>query len=379
LEALSRRIGFSPQYISDVELAKGPVSRRFAVVVDRALEAGDQIVALHPALVIEREIERQKRADARREALRCMQEVDDDVRRRTFIGLGLSVVLLGPEAAAHATADDWDRIGHAWGYEIATAPDRAALLPGLAADLKRLEAAGGPQRTIALLSSYVAAIAVSSGNTTMAKRWWRRARMATTGAADPHLTAYVTGKQAVQGLYGAYRPAQVVMVADDALGATSAPCTGHMEALGAKAQALAMLGRERQASDALRALERTFEQLPRDITREKLSMLGWPEECLHHTRSYCAMYGGEGGEAARHDALRLYETADWRGPAQVKLHRAASTADARDAVAILVRLSDTQRSDRFVRSIAVHVLHRVDEAGSTAGADELRELLALAA
>jgi hypothetical protein len=69
LEALSRRIGYSPQYISDVELAKGPVSRRFAVVVDRALEAGGQIVALHPAVVIEREIERQKRADARREVL----------------------------------------------------------------------------------------------------------------------------------------------------------------------------------------------------------------------------------------------------------------------------------------------------------------------
>ena len=50
------------------------------------------------------------------------------MKRRAFIGLGLSVVLLGPEAAARASADDWDRIGHAWGYEIATAPDRSALL-----------------------------------------------------------------------------------------------------------------------------------------------------------------------------------------------------------------------------------------------------------
>jgi hypothetical protein len=88
------------------------------------------------------------------------------------------------------------------------------------------------------------------------------------------------------------------------------------------------------------------------------------------------MYGAEGGQAARHDALRLYEASYWRGPAQVKLHRAASEVDAKDAVAILVRLSDAQRSDRFVRRIAAHVLHRVDEAGSTAGAAELRELLA---
>jgi hypothetical protein len=165
------------------------------------------------------------------------------------------------------------------------------------------------------------------------------------------------------------------MLADDALSVTSAPCPGRMEALGAKAQALAMLGRERPASDTLRELERTFEQLPRDITSEKLSALGWPEERLHHVRSYCAMYGGDGGEAARQDALRLYEAPTWRGPAQVKLHQAASDIDAQNAVTTLVRLSETQRTDRFVRRIATHVLDRVEDAGSIAGAAELRELL----
>lgn len=239
LHALARRIGYSPQHISDAELAKSAVSQHFVVVVERALDVRGRLVALYPAVVIEREVQRQKRATARREAVRCVQEVDD-VKRRAFIGLGLSVVLLGPEAAAHASADDWDRIGHAWGYEIMTAPDRSALLPGLAADLKRLQAAGGQQRTIALLSSYVASIAVSGGETALAKRWWRRARGAATGAADPHLTAYVTGYQAIQGLYGAYSPAQVVTLANDALRATSAPCSGRMQALGAKAQALAM-------------------------------------------------------------------------------------------------------------------------------------------
>jgi hypothetical protein len=206
LQALAQRIGYSPQYISDVELAKSPVSRQFVVAIDRTLDAGGRIVALHPAVVVEREIARQTRADARREALRSVQEVDD-VKRRAFIGLGLSAVLLGPEAAACASADDWDRIGHAWGYELAAAPDRSALLPGLAADLKRLQAAGGPQRTIALLSSYVASIGVSNGDSDLAKRWWRRARAASLGAADTHLTAYVTGRQAVQSLYGSYRPA----------------------------------------------------------------------------------------------------------------------------------------------------------------------------
>lgn len=148
-------------------------------------------MALYPAVVIEREVERQKRSTARREAVRCVQEVDE-VKRRAFIGLGLSVVLLGPEAAARASA----------------------------------------------------------------------------------------------------------------------------------------------------------------------------------------MYGGEGGESAREDALRLYETADWRGPGQIKLHRAASEVDANDAVATLSHLSEAQRSDRFVRRTAMHVLDRADGTGAVAGVPELRELLA---
>jgi hypothetical protein len=375
LEELSREIDYTAQHISSVELAKSAVSEQFVAAVDRALAAQGRLVALYPAVVIEREVARQKRSTARREALPSGEEVDD-VRRRAFIGLGLSVVLLGPEAAARASVDEWDRIGFAWGYEVMTAPDRSALLPGLAADLRRLQAAGGPQRTIALLSSYVASIAVSSGDTALAKRWWRRARTTATSAADPQLTAYVTGRAAVQGLYGAYSPAQVVRLADDALRATSAPCTGRVSALAARAQALAILGHERAADDTLRQLERTFERLPRDVAHEKLSVLGWSEEHLHNTRSYCAMYGSDGGESAREDALRLYEKAVWRGPAQIKLHRAASEVDAGDAVATLSNLSDAQRSDRLVRRIAVHVLHRVESEGSATGATELRELLA---
>jgi hypothetical protein len=375
LAALSRRIGWSPQHISEAELGQTTVSREFVDACDRALDAGGRLLAMYPSVVNEYVLERQRRSARRREALRSCQEVDD-VKRRAFIGFGLAVVLLGPEAAARASSDDWDRIGHAWGYEVATAPDRSALLPGLAADLKRLKMAGGPERTIALLSSYVASIAVGSGDIALAKRWWHRARAASVGAADPHLTAYVTGQQALQGLYGAYSPVQVLVLADDALRATSAPCAGRMKALGAKAQALAMLGRERSAGETLLTLERTFERLPRDITREKLSAMGWPEERLHHARSYCGMYGAAptAGKAAREQALRLYADVDWRGRAQIKLHRTASESDAQGAVATLTKLSEAQRSDRFIRTIAAQVLASCERSG--ADVTELREVLA---
>jgi hypothetical protein len=149
-----------------------------------------------------------------------------------------------------------------------------------------------------------------------------------------------------------------------------------MTSLNAKAQALAMLGQEKAANDVLAVLERTFEKLPRDITREKLSAQGWPEERLHHGRSYCAVYGAaSAGEAARDEALRLYPDADWRGIAQIKLHRAASDADARDALATLSGLSEAQRSDRFVRMIAKRALESC-ESRNVAGTADLREALA---
>lgn len=375
LAGLADRIGYTSQHISEIELGNGTPSKTFVRVVDEALEANGSIVALYPAVVIEQVVARQKRADSRRGALPSLQEAYD-VKRRAFLGLGLAVVLLGPEAAARASRDDWDRIALAWSNEVATAPDRSALLPGLAADLKRLHAGGGPQRTVAQLSSYVATIAIGAGDSVMARRWWRRARAAAVAAGDSHLVAFVVSRQAVQGLYGACSPQQVVMLADEALGATRAPCTGRVTAQAAKAQALAMLGRQRPTSDALVALEQTFNRLPSDVTRDKLSALGWPEERLHHVRSFCAMYGGSvAGETAREEALRLYSKAAWVGPAQVKLHRAATEADPQDAVATLTGLSEVQRRNRFVRTVARHALAAC-EAREAAGTADLREVLA---
>jgi hypothetical protein len=240
--------------------------------------------------------------------------------------------------------------------------------------LKRLHVNGGPQRTVAQLSNYVAGIAIGTGDTALARRWWRRSRAAAVAAGDSRLIAFVASRQAIQGLYGAYSPQHVVILADEALAATRSPCTGRVKAQAAKAQALAMLGRQRPTSDALGALEKMFNRLPSDVTRDKLSEAGWPEERLHHVRSYCGMFVG-GGETAREEALRLYAEAAWRGPVQVKLHRAASEADPQDAIAALTRLSEVQQQNRFVRTIARQALASC-EAHNAAGTAELREVLA---
>jgi transcriptional regulator with XRE-family HTH domain len=65
LEALAALIGFSPQHISEVELAKVPPSGPFVAACDEALEAGGTLTALLPSVVCERALQRHGRASTR--------------------------------------------------------------------------------------------------------------------------------------------------------------------------------------------------------------------------------------------------------------------------------------------------------------------------
>jgi hypothetical protein len=283
--------------------------------------------------------------------------------------------LLGPDAP-RASADDWDRIAHAWGYEITTVPDRSALLPGLLADLKRLEAIGGPQRTIAQLSSHVAMIMVSTGSAELARQWWRRAQVAANASGDATLRAGVMAHHAVEGIFGLHSPDRVLALADQALAITDTPCIGRIRALSARARALALQGRAKETRNALTALEAEFERLPKSVTSEKIGVDGWSEEDLHNATSFAGAFAGiDGGEAARNEALRLYSSALWRGPTQVRLHHAMTEADPVMALEVLSPLTDAQRKDRLVRLVALKALS-VCESRDAGGTSELREVLA---
>src|SRR4051794_1324749 len=50
LHALARRIGFTPQHISEVELAKTSPSESFVAACDRALSADGRLLELYPAV-----------------------------------------------------------------------------------------------------------------------------------------------------------------------------------------------------------------------------------------------------------------------------------------------------------------------------------------
>ncbi|MGH8733986.1 MAG: hypothetical protein ACREVB_09915, partial [Burkholderiales bacterium] len=102
------------------------------------------------------------------------------------------------------------------------------------------------------------------------------------------------------------------------------------------------------------------------------------EERLHLARSFVGAFGGgNGGEAARREAMRLYVDADWRSRTQIELHRAAAETDPQHAVATLASLAPAQRNDRFVRQTATRVLSTCQDRRA-AGAADLRDALASA-
>ena len=176
-------------------------------------------------------------------------------------------------------------------------------------------------------------IAVSSGDAELARRWFRRAQVAASASGDTHLQASVMGLHAVEGVFGMHAPARVLALANKTLAITDAPCIGRQRALSARVRALALQGRKRETRNALKVLEEGFERLPRDITREKIGVNGWDEAMLLNVTSFASAFAGvDGGEAAREEALRLYSTALWRGPSQVKLHRAIAETDAHMAL-----------------------------------------------
>jgi transcriptional regulator with XRE-family HTH domain len=423
LAALARLAGYSAQHVSEVERATAPVSGSFVAAVDRALDARGQLLVLLPAVIYERAVGRHERdAARRRDAPVAVPSTDDseardrpapsrpagedeDVKRRTFLGLGLAALLppmdgvegagRGADEAVGPDIDEWERTADAYSYDVVTAHPRD-LLPALAADFAELRdlLAGAlsnrdRRRLVGVtgqLAALTAGVAVYNGQPQVARRWWRRARQAASATGDTKLRAFTCGRQAVLCLYGGYTPPQVLTITEE-LRASTTPtaCAGTMEALGARAQALAVIGRERDSRDALAEMDGMLERLPSEVTRERVSVLGWSEQELRHAESYVYMHLGDTrrGEQARERALKLYPAETWKGPTQIRLHRAASliaggdvSEGAQYAIRTLEPLSADQRSDRLVGKIAEHALAAVPErARDTTAVAELREAL----
>jgi hypothetical protein len=334
---------------------------------------------------------------------------DEDVRRRGFLALlGATALspfesklesirrgLTLPRRPSDRDLHEWERTAYAyWGELSATPP--AQLLVHLLADFDEVVTVldqswpDNERRRLTHVAGQLAVLTahslVSLGEQQAARRWWRTARAAADCAGDPVLAAFVHGQQAVLSLYGSYTPAQVLDLVDEAEAvARGTACAGLASALGARAQALATLGRTTAARKTLKDLRTVLQRLPDHVTGEQHFCCGWPEHRLHHIESYTFTRLGElrDAEEAQDRALALYEPTSWRGPAQIGLHRAACLVAGGEiaggvdhAAGVLKTLPDERRRDGFIEPVGRAVLAQLPErARRLPAVQDYRELL----
>lgn len=273
-----------------------------------------------------------------------------DVLRRTMLaalaGLGISQAAerLGLSALIAALADripddrsvdDWHEAVWEYGHTYMTAP-RAELLAELSADLATLgaiadgvtdaKAAAGLNDAAAYLAGLVAMVCTDLGYAREARHAWRLARRRADSSGARATRLWVSGQEAVLGLY-CHRPLPTVLaIADRGLaGDVDLAAAGVAHLHSARAQALAQLRRADEALEALDDARAAFDRLPDTVTASTDTVFGWPERRLRHTESFVHSFAGRTADAyrAQDRALPLYAPEQAISRGQVQMHRAA--------------------------------------------------------
>ncbi|MEU1879154.1 helix-turn-helix transcriptional regulator [Streptosporangium sp. NPDC020072] len=208
----------------------------------------------------------------------------------------------------------------------------------------------------------LAATLGSAGYGRESRLWWASARRAAEQADDHQLTAMVHTSEALQGLYEERPLALMLSRVDTALELTKGrPCQATAQALAARAYALALAGDHTSACTALNQEADVYDALPDHITRDQLSMNGWPLFRVLHTRSLVySLSGHPRAIQAQQEAFAAQPARRPRQRIQVRLHEAIfATRDGdvddglEHARRILAELGPN--TNLFVRRIATHV------------------------
>lgn len=272
--------------------------------------------------------------------------------------------------------DEWASVAQDYEHAYYTeAP--AGLILDLAADLADLrhdlDAASDPvrrdlSRIASLLAALMAMSLVNLGQFQSARRWWRTARRAADASTDTATRVLVRSHDATHAIYE-QRPLTLVLHrAEEAMllsGASVYP--GTAEAIAARAQALALLGRTDEASNAIDQLNQAFDRLQASVTDATTILSGWPARRLWHTNSYVYTQLGDANKAthAQEQATALIPSSAPRPRAQIQLHAARRlvgaghiTDGARHAHAVVAALPAHQRT-AMVTGVARQVLDAV--------------------
>ncbi|WP_329091540.1 helix-turn-helix domain-containing protein [Streptosporangium sp. NBC_01469] len=284
----------------------------------------------------------------------------DKLRRKLLAGVamvGVSAVVPPMEGLEHLRAvvdhnvgasglSEWEEVAWEYGLQMASRPP-AMMIADLSLDYLAFQqamvanASGHDMhrwRRLNARFAFVLADALgSAGHARESRRWWGSARRAAEQADDHEAMALVYASEAVQGLYEDRPAALVLSRVDSALALTSGrPCQATARALGARAHALALVGDHASAHESLDQQARVFDALPDRVTRDELSMDGWPEFRLLHTRSLVyALSGHSAAARAQREALAAHPSGRPRPTVQVRLHEAISAVRDGDVEEVL--------------------------------------------
>jgi|GEM_PF-1662366 len=259
-------------------------------------------------------------------------------------------------------------------------------LAGECAEVQRLSRRRQPAAVQARLSGAAALLATMCadalmrlGSTMDARLWYRTAVAAADDSGEARLRVLVRAQAAMLPYYFADAE-QTVALAEAALGLSQAPCPSTALASAAKARALARLGDDRTAREAIDHARRLFDQIDEP---DSDAAFRFPAKRLLFYLSGAATWLGDTATAYRlqDEALDLYRAGppSLIDPALIRLDRAICLVHDRrideaatTAHAALADLPDTQRTE-LILTRAQNVVDAVPAAGRPPAVAELDE------
>ena len=279
--------------------------------------------------------------------------------------------------------EDWCEAAQEYGCDYLPAP-RSSLVADLSADLLEVQALrsrvrdSGQQHALSAVAARLAGLAAMActdlGYSREVKHLWRIARRMADTSAAPDVQLWVRGHETTVGIYHGRPLPTILDLAERGLAIRSqVPTAGRAELLGGKAQALALQGRAREATETLREMQQMFGGLPADVTGNTDSIYACPEYRLRHAESfvYTAIGAIKRAHGAQDRALELYPKTRLISRAQIEMHRAECLVHSGDVTDGVKHASDIferlpiDRRKQFVRKVATKVWSAVPESERT--------------
>ncbi|MEV0613962.1 helix-turn-helix transcriptional regulator [Nonomuraea sp. NPDC050404] len=340
LSVIGRLANVSKSHVHDLQNGRRAPSRSVAMALDEVLSANGELVAAYEAHVGIRPSTGETACLRTLEERVLLRAEEEDTERRQLLrlaaGAGFGGVfgynetvrqMLDLSAYAHRSIEDWDiaRTDHL--HTLRSRPP-SQVVSDLAIDLHDLarQMAQCPATDLQELYRTAATLACIQANalTRLARhgeaiRWWRTSRRLADASQDATLQLTVRAEEAGHGLYGQRSPDTVLHLIAQARRISARPWPRMMTA---EAEALAMLGRHREAMETLRSL---VDHVERGLKGDELGF--WKEDAIPFAQSWvhgCA--GDEDGAAeAREQVQRLAPEHSYQVLTNVLFHQDVCT------------------------------------------------------